>query len=396
VNNRALVQSKAATLDEEHAGALRRTAVDWRLLGAMSLTVHEVLRSSGQPLDAATRAAMETRFGHDFSGVRVHADSRAAESARAVNALAYTVGNDIAFGTGQYMPGTERGKRVLAHELAHVVQQAGNQTRIPEPSAVPLKMLPPAHSLEYEAERTAEDVTARGLPPQRTDSALSAVRAGTVHLARIVRANPYGTGPASAQVPDLEEETVQKVKAAIAAGNRQQAIDLIVRDAANSGAIDLDLIDRLTAIYDPNLSEEGRTQDPVRDREGRLQPAVVKIGPKAFDHGVPWLYSTIRHEYVHVQQGRPISESQPVRVHKTAADPRSHGQEVEAYAYEILNADRTGVKASPSLIVELWNRLRLEWIQVLPLLQRSLRDLADRAFDVAKKIVGKTAVLTPL
>jgi hypothetical protein len=85
--------------------------------------VHEVLRSPGQPLDPVTRAHMEPRFGHDFSRTRVHADRRAAESARAVDALAYTVGQDIAFAAGQYSdsPG---GRKLLAHELAHVVQQS--------------------------------------------------------------------------------------------------------------------------------------------------------------------------------------------------------------------------------------------------------------------------------
>src|SRR5687768_6430294 len=67
--------------------------------------VHEALRSSGEPLDAHTRTSMESRFGHDFSRVRVHTDSTAAESAKTVNALAYTLGNNIAFGAGQYTPG---------------------------------------------------------------------------------------------------------------------------------------------------------------------------------------------------------------------------------------------------------------------------------------------------
>jgi hypothetical protein len=85
--------------------------------------VHDVLHSSGQPLDISTRAYMEPHFGYDFSGVRVHADDRAAASARAVNALAYTVGRDVVFGAEQYAPGTIAGKRLLAHELTHVVQQ---------------------------------------------------------------------------------------------------------------------------------------------------------------------------------------------------------------------------------------------------------------------------------
>ncbi|MGY3149397.1 thiol-disulfide isomerase/thioredoxin [Bradyrhizobium sp. USDA 3397] len=88
--------------------------------------VNEVLRSPGQLLDAGARAFMEPRFGHDFGGVRVHIDARAAESARNVNALAYTVGRDIVFGSGQYAPDSESGRKLLAHELHHVSHDAGD------------------------------------------------------------------------------------------------------------------------------------------------------------------------------------------------------------------------------------------------------------------------------
>jgi hypothetical protein len=83
----------------------------------------EVLSSPGQPLDPEMRPFMEPRFGHDFSKVRVHTDAKAAESVRAVNALAYTVGQDVVFGDGQYVPSTHEGRRLIAHELMHVVQQ---------------------------------------------------------------------------------------------------------------------------------------------------------------------------------------------------------------------------------------------------------------------------------
>jgi hypothetical protein len=92
--------------------------------------VHEVLRSPGQPLDVETRAFMEPRFGHDFSQVRVHTDAHAAESAHMVNALAFTVGRDVVFGAGQYAPKTMAGKRLVAHELTHVAQQAGRDPNL--------------------------------------------------------------------------------------------------------------------------------------------------------------------------------------------------------------------------------------------------------------------------
>ena len=87
--------------------------------------VHDVLRSPGRPLDSATRAFFEPRFGYDFSKVRVHADTRASKSAQAVNALAYTVGRDLVFSAGRYSPDTTEGRRLLAHELTHVTQQNG-------------------------------------------------------------------------------------------------------------------------------------------------------------------------------------------------------------------------------------------------------------------------------
>jgi hypothetical protein len=87
--------------------------------------VNHVLGARGQPLDPATRAFMEERFNHDFGDVRVHADAQAAESARAINALAYTVGSETVFGAGQYAPATREGRKLLAHELTHVVQQRG-------------------------------------------------------------------------------------------------------------------------------------------------------------------------------------------------------------------------------------------------------------------------------
>lgn len=86
--------------------------------------VHNVVRSAGSPLEAEPRRSMESRFGHDFSRVRVHTDARAAESARAVHALAYTFGTHVVFAPGRYAPATGEGQWLLAHELAHVLQQA--------------------------------------------------------------------------------------------------------------------------------------------------------------------------------------------------------------------------------------------------------------------------------
>ena len=92
-------------------------------------SVHATLRAPGQPLDGGARAFMESRFGQDFGGVRVHTDSGAAASARAVGAQAYTVGQNVVFGEGRYAPGTTAGNTLIAHELAHVVQQGSSCSR---------------------------------------------------------------------------------------------------------------------------------------------------------------------------------------------------------------------------------------------------------------------------
>lgn len=116
------VQRKCAKCNEDEEKVLKPKAIG-SIANTVPPIVHEVLSTPGQPLDTQTRSFMEPRFGHDFGNIRVHADAKAAESARAVNALAYTVGRDIILGEDQINSGTWQGKRLLAHELAHVVQQ---------------------------------------------------------------------------------------------------------------------------------------------------------------------------------------------------------------------------------------------------------------------------------
>jgi outer membrane protein OmpA-like peptidoglycan-associated protein len=116
--------------------------------------VHDVLQSPGQPLDAAMRAEMEPRFHHDFSRVRVHADARAAESARHVSARAYTVGSQIVFGAGEYPLRAEDGRKLLAHELTHVVQQRGGESR----TSQPLQLGAADSTAEREAERHSTSI----------------------------------------------------------------------------------------------------------------------------------------------------------------------------------------------------------------------------------------------
>ncbi len=116
--------------------------------------VHDVLRRPGRALDLETRSFMESRFGQDFSHVRVHADGIAARSARSVNAQAYTVGRDIVFGEGSYVPHSREGRKLLAHELTHVVQQDGAT------ADGDLTISHPHDSHERQAEQIADSVVA--------------------------------------------------------------------------------------------------------------------------------------------------------------------------------------------------------------------------------------------
>ena len=120
-------------------------------------SVHEVLRSPGQPLDPATRAFMEPRFGYDFSQVRIHSDAAAAKSARDVNAYAYTVGRDIAFGAGRFVPDTKEGQHLIAHELTHVVQRS-EAHREPNPALSNVVHRQPGQYYEKTESDVAESV----------------------------------------------------------------------------------------------------------------------------------------------------------------------------------------------------------------------------------------------
>jgi len=115
--------------DEQEAVQLKASGGDSGGMAAPD-SVYHALSGGGQPLDSETRAYMEPRFGQDFSGVRVHIDSQAAQSAAEVGARAYTVGQDVVFGAGEYAPGTTAGKQLIAHELAHTVQQTHVSPRV--------------------------------------------------------------------------------------------------------------------------------------------------------------------------------------------------------------------------------------------------------------------------
>src|SRR2546421_590450 len=155
---------------QKREGALQRSAVTSAPMNGIPPIVHEVLSSPGQPLDSGTRAFMEPRFGYDFSQVRVHTDGKAAESARAVNALAYTIGHNVVFGAEQYASTTPDGRKLMAHELTHVIQQDDNAYA--QQRNTTIGPMQDAHEREAErlalligAQRDAGRVDSPGTPP---------------------------------------------------------------------------------------------------------------------------------------------------------------------------------------------------------------------------------------
>jgi hypothetical protein len=115
---------------KEEKSTLQRKATGPAETGGAPPIVHEVLNSPGQPLDQATRDFFEPRFGHDFSKVRVHTGTRAGESAEAVGARAYSVGQNLVFANSQYSPHSTEGRKLLSHELVHAVQQERHSQRL--------------------------------------------------------------------------------------------------------------------------------------------------------------------------------------------------------------------------------------------------------------------------
>jgi hypothetical protein len=120
--------------------------------------VHDVIgKGGGTPLDASTRTSMESRFGQDFSDVRVHTDAQASASAEAVGANAYTVGNEMVFRSGHFDASSPSGQRTLAHELSHVVQQRSGPVDGTE-AAGGIRLSDPSDRFERAADATADQV----------------------------------------------------------------------------------------------------------------------------------------------------------------------------------------------------------------------------------------------
>lgn len=245
--------------------------------------VHDVLRAPGEPLDPATLAFMEPRFGNDFSRVRVHHDQRAGESARAINARAYTAGENVVFEHGQYLPHSESGKRLLAHELAHVVQQ-----KIASPGRIGA-ISHPQGADEIEADRAAAAVT-EGKP----------VLLAATHPTPALQRQAHQGANVREQIITLGESED--------AADRQRALDLILATyyerPAHFGGL----------VYDGD-----RRYNSPQDAETGPSPGAAQYGGEQTTHIGPRFFNNLRdrfdqrvrtigHELQHVGQRSPANQ----------------------------------------------------------------------------------------
>lgn len=179
---RAAAEGRTDVLDGSSVLHLQRAAGNSSVAGLMDeerSPVHDVISSSGRPLDPDVRSDMESRLGHDFSDVRVHNDRAADDSAKAVNARAYTVGSNVVFQRDAYDPTSDAGRVTLAHELTHVVQQrSGPVDGTSAPGGI--KLSDPSDRFEREAASTAERAMAMpATTPTPTPAPSSAVQRET-------------------------------------------------------------------------------------------------------------------------------------------------------------------------------------------------------------------------
>jgi hypothetical protein len=244
--------------------------------------VSDVLAEAGDDLDESTRRFMESQLGHDFRRVRVHTNARASESARAVNALAYTVGTDIVFASGSYQPHTHSGRHLIAHELVHTLQQ-NSQPRGQQPK---LEIGEENDEFEREADRIADQAMRRGFtsavplpPPQLPASSIAPL---------IQRAASDATPAQSEGNPDSESATpepgliVDDNANELGPGQmrKSQFLDELRRAACTAADAELERVGRNTQAcpYIARAFERYRTFEPHRLERGLRRYAPEAAG----------------------------------------------------------------------------------------------------------------------
>lgn len=205
---RALSAGRPDRLDAGGLAHLQRTAGNSATSGLVEEERSPVLdvvgSGGGRPLDPDVRTDMEGRLGADFGDVRVHTDGAAADSARAVNAHAYTVGSNIVFQRDAYDPSSQAGRTTLAHELTHVVQQRSGAVD-GTPTGGGISVSDPGDRFETAAAANAERAMAAPAPTQRSaDTAAGAVVQR--EEAGVVQRDEAADAPVQREAPEEETE----------------------------------------------------------------------------------------------------------------------------------------------------------------------------------------------
>lgn len=374
-------------------GILAGGRVDPRVESAI-----DAARGGGRTLERSVRERLELGLGHSLEDVRVHSDARSGALARAVSARAFAVGSDVFFAPGAYRPGSPAGDALIAHEATHVVQQRG------APVDGALTVSSPGDVLEREAEATANAmqdgvyVPSALVPPRRTPARAQTQRRST-RMGRsgpvdsVLQRQPTQSNPLPATkdpgVPGLGKKGKQ-VQYLVNAGFRDLALDYVVREKVTQGVIDPGFLKGGAMYYDDNLTEHGICSMQSWDyTAGKAEPTKVRIGPGAFS-SVPYLYSVVMHEYQHVLQAQSLANQQLEA--QLRPQGLESGNEVEAYAWELLHTDETGLKALPEKVAKIWGLLNEAFWKLDSIEQKKERALAKRAEQRAKALVGGTGV----
>lgn len=325
--------------------------------------VGEVLASPGRPLDPRLRSDLEPRFGQDFSGVRLHTDGRAADSARAIDALAYTAGEHIVFGAGRFAPGTREGKRLLTHELAHVAQQgraAGPIRRQPAPAAAPADILSVGGAM-------AALERARGLDLDSKDpkAALALVSQARAYLDATVTDAAidatYGKSLASAAVAGGTLSNIKTVIGMAKGGVKSLETKLKIGQTGSKGTWDYELNWAKAGYeYMQMVERNGRPKATASDPNAIIPMADFVTYVEAVEKGYP--KDTREQIVTRIRQlsynGAPFDRLIPGATRKDGGVTRLPTEDkigASAYKHLASHADENAVQDNPSPYVKLPN-----------------------------------------
>jgi hypothetical protein len=239
--------------------------------------LRETLMREGQPLDPNLRSLMESRFGRSLEQVRVHTGPRAAESADALDSKAFSVGREVIFGKGNYAPDTVEGRRLLAHELTHVLQQAGGTG----PGAAPDKSPRPERQSEQEADRISQsvaDTTAAQAAPVQLSAAPVGIQRKPKKVLSDAELEEKSKDPAFKQ--QLDSAIAGEKKRTSAKGSELRAKYTREAESQPSGKADFSSLG-----LDQAHQQVDRTDTPMS--EGEVKQAIMDAWRKAFGTRIP-------------------------------------------------------------------------------------------------------------